>query len=146
MACTWHGIERGRGGDVHHRVRHELARAVIRDVAAPVGLHQLGTHGDRIDQHVGTIGVRPQREHVGVLEHEEVVVTAPVVHGTLDSQRFDVRDPSEPPHPEHVTIRAQSSAAQSWEPRSSTIRATNAAAYAPSTARWSQDKHSNPRE
>ena len=129
-----------RGGDADDGIGDELSRAVVGDVPAPVAAHDLGAHGAGVDEHVGPIGVDPQREHVRVLEQEEMVVTTVVVHGALQGVRLGIRDPAQPANPEHVDfvpalVPAQSSAAQSWVPRISVIRATKAAAYAPSTAR-----------
>jgi hypothetical protein len=51
---------------------------------------------------VGALGVRPEREHVRMLEEQEVVVPAPVVQGALERVRLVVGDPAQPANPEHA--------------------------------------------
>ena len=60
-ACTWPGRRSGPIGTVEDRVADELARAVVGDVAAPVGPDELGADRRRVDQHVARVGARTPR-------------------------------------------------------------------------------------
>ena len=127
------GTERGAGGHVDDRVADQLARPVVGDVAAPVGSHQLGPDRGRVDEHVGRVGVHPERVDVRVLEQQQVVVAARGRAGRAAARAPRVGDPTQPANPEHrrpvsARVPAQSSAAQSWVSRISVTRARNAAA------------------
>ena len=96
---------------------------MIGDVTAPVGLHELGTDGGGIDQHVLTSRSHAQRVHVRVLEKEQVVVDGPREQRVLQRVGVAVPDPPEPADAEHY-----SSVRQSRVSRISFTLATNAAA------------------
>jgi hypothetical protein len=122
---------RGKRDD---RIADELARAVIGDVAAAVGVHELRTHGVGRDEHVLAVGARPERVDVRVLEQEQVVVAGLAMQRALEVVRLRVGHPAQLAHPQPV--RAQSSSAsQSRVSRSVRTAFRNAAAYAPSNAR-----------
>ena len=111
-------------GHRHHWVRHELAGAVIGDVATPVGPLQHGTDGGRVDQHMRLVRVRADGEHVRVLQDQQVVVAVTARQRVLEVERFVVRDRPQATDAQHQA-GPQSSAAQSRVPRSSAIRARN---------------------
>ena len=87
-----------------------------------IGTHELGTDRRRVHQHVGRISPHAQRVDVGVFECEQVVVRGVLGQRTLEGRRLLVGDAAQPPDPQRVRS-AQSSAAQSRCPRSSTRRA-----------------------
>jgi hypothetical protein len=109
------------------RVADELPGAVVRDVAAAVGPHELGSDGSGRDEDVAEIGTRTERVHVGMLEQQQVVVGAALVEPALERVGVAIRDAPEPTclqgGPTHV-----SSASQSRVSRISFIRRRNAAA------------------
>ena len=119
------------------RVADELTRAVVRDVAAAVGVHEIGADRRRRHEHVRRVGACAERVDVGVLEQEQVVITGSLVERPLECVGIRVRDAAEPSCPErHPRGRGQSSSdAQSWCSIRSRIAPRNAAAYAPSNAR-----------
>ena len=61
-------------GERDDRVPDELAGPVVRDVAAAIGVHELGADRRRVAQHVREIRARPERVDVRVLLQQEVVV------------------------------------------------------------------------
>ena len=64
--------------DVDDRIADELARAVVGDVAAAADADQLGADGRRIAaQVVAEVRARPVREHVRVLEQQQVLLATP---------------------------------------------------------------------
>ena len=120
-------VGRSRGRVVGHgddRVGHQLARAVIGDVAAAVGPLEHGPDRGRVDEHVTVIGVRAERVGVRVLEDEQVVVVRPRGQGVLQLVGLVVRDRPERADTQHRPW-PQSSAAQSRLPRRSDTRARN---------------------
>ena len=127
----------GQGDD---RVPDELAGTVVGHVAPPVGPDELGTDRGGRYEHVGRIGRRAERVHVRVLEQQEVVVGGALVQRALQLVGFPIGHPTEPARSEHQ------SSSSSQLCCSSTVRMAcrNAAAYAPSKARWSHVRTSNP--
>ncbi len=136
-----HGLERAHvRDDVAHavaplgqrddRVSDELTRTVVRDVAATVGVDEIGTDRLRRHEHVRRVGSRAERVDVRVLEQEQVVVVGSLVERSLECVGIRVRDAPEPSGPErHPRGRGQSSSdAQSWCSSRSRIAARNAAA------------------
>ena len=86
-----------RVGHVHDGVPDQLAGTVIGDVAAALHRHQIGTDRRRIDEHVGgQIGTRTVREHVRMLEQQQVVAGAVLEQRLLQRERLAVRHASEP--------------------------------------------------
>jgi hypothetical protein len=75
---------------------------VVGHVAASVGLHELGPDDGGVDEDVGALGVHPEREHVRMLEEQEMVVSASIVQGALERVRLFVGDPAQPSNPEHA--------------------------------------------
>ena len=65
-------------GSDEDRVADELAGAVVGDVAAAVGLHQLGADLGRRHEQVAQVGPHAERVDVRVLEQQQVVVGASV--------------------------------------------------------------------
>ena len=116
-----------RGQVVGHRddrVRHELAGAVVRHVAAAVGALERGADLRRVDEDVAVVGVRAERVHVRVLQQQEVVVLGLTGQRVLQHRGLVVRDRPEGPDAQHRPV-PQSSAAQSRVPRSSATFARN---------------------
>ena len=62
----------------------QLPGTVVGHVAASVGALQGGAHRCRVNQDVRRVGVRAQGVHVGVLEHQQIVVLAPGGQGVLE--------------------------------------------------------------
>ena len=71
---------------------------MVGDVAAAVGLDQVGAHARRVDEHVAQIGARAERVDVRVLEQQQVVV-ARGEQPVLQRQRVAVAHRAEPAHP-----------------------------------------------
>ncbi len=111
----------GEGDD---RVADQLPGTVIRDVAAAIRTHEVGTDVRRRHQHVGRIGRGAEGEHVRVFEEQQVVVVGAPVERALELVGFAVRNATEPPRPEHQS----SSASQSRVSSSVCIARRNAAA------------------
>jgi hypothetical protein len=86
---------------VQDRVADELAGTVVRDVAAPIGVDELGSDRRRIDEHVGEIGARPHREDVGVLQQQQPVVGPVGEQPVLQRVGIPVGHRAQPSHPEH---------------------------------------------
>ena len=87
-------VLRRQGDD---RVADELTGAVVGDVAAAVHRNQFGTDDGRVDEHVGgEVGRGAVREHVRVLEQQQVVVVATREQRRLHGERFAVRHAAEP--------------------------------------------------
>src|SRR6266852_34047 len=74
-----------------------------------------------------------------MLEEQEVVLGRPTMDGSLQDVCFLVVDAAQPPSAEDAATHA-SSASQLRVSRSCLSSRRNAAAYAPSKARWSQAK------
>ena len=102
------------------RVADELARAVIRDVAAAVGVDELGADRRGIAQDVLALRARTERVHVRVLLQQQVLLVGVLVHRALQRLRLAVRDEPEPAHLQRGRGRHASSASQSRV--SSTVR------------------------
>ncbi len=84
-------------GQRDDRIADELTRAVVRDVTATVGPHELGPHRCRWHQDVLEVRLAPERVHVRVLEEEQVILGRAGVQRALECVGFDVRDAAEPP-------------------------------------------------
>ena len=107
-----HGPDVGRGvghpatplsRKVEQRVADQLAGSVIGDVAAPVGLHHLGTDLGRRSQQVIQAGPQPERVDGVVLQQKQVVLgrsRRPGVDPLLEGQGIAVADPPQPSDPE----------------------------------------------
>jgi hypothetical protein len=80
----------------HDRVAHELAGAVIRDVAAPIRLDEIGTDRSGVAQHVLQLRARPQRVDVRMLEQQQVVVVGVAVQRALQRLGFAIRNRAQP--------------------------------------------------
>ncbi len=91
----------GHGQD---RVDDQLARAVVGDVAAAVGAHELGPERLGIAQHVGRVGPDPEREDVAVLEDEQIVVAGALGEGPLERVCLLVADSPEASDAQHRGI------------------------------------------
>ncbi len=77
--CTKHGIAPASHLDCENRVNDELSRPVVGDVAASVRPHDVRTERfelGRSCEHVRRVPAQTERDHVRVLEHEQVVVGA----------------------------------------------------------------------
>ena len=74
-----------------------LIMTIAMVVAAPIGLHQLGADLGRRHEDVGRVGPDPQREHLGVLEEQQVVVPRRAVQAVLEGQGVAVAHPAQPP-------------------------------------------------
>ena len=85
-------------GERHDRVAHQLPGPVIRDIAAPIGDDELGTHRRRLAQDVLPLRARTERVHVRVLLQQQVLVFGVLVHRALQRLGVAVRDEPEPPH------------------------------------------------
>src|SRR5690606_13403838 len=134
------------------------------DVPTAVDLHELDAVLGRVAEHVGPVRVAAQGVGRRVLEQEQPVLTRAGrvgVQGPLEGPRLSVGDGAEPAHAERCAgalqrgrgrgrgrdlDRGHSSTAQSRVSRISFTLAMNAAAYAPSKARWSQDRVRLPTE
>ena len=101
--------------NVDDRVADELPRPVVRDVAATLHRHEVGSHRCRLDEHVDReIGTRAVGEHVGVFEQQQVILGAVRRTWPLHRERLAVRNPAEPADPQrHVTTRPTSCAVSS---------------------------------
>ena len=111
-------------GDVDDRIPHQLARAVVRDVAATPDADQLGPDLDRVAAQVGReVGARAVREDVRMLEQQQVLLEPAIEQGLLDRQRLPIGDRAEPADAQH-----QTSSDQSFVSRISLIRRRNPAA------------------
>ncbi len=96
------------------RIADELAGSVVRHVAAPVHADERGADGSRVDQDVGLeVGPRPVREHVGVLEQQQVLLVPVGEERLLQPERLGIADAPEPPHPQRPGRSGHSSADQS---------------------------------
>ena len=95
---------------------------MVGDVAAPVGLDQLGPDVGGPDEQVGQVGPDTEGEDVRVLEQQQVVLVAPE-QTVLERVGVLVADRPEPPDPER-----QSSISQSRVSMISRSRARKAAA------------------
>ena len=133
----------GDGGtisEVANRVAHQLAGAVIGDVATPVDLMDLGADGGgefRGDEDIGAVAEPPHGVGVGMLEQQQVVVRGTarnpaLVKGPLQVPGLLVGQPAEPAGPE---LGHASSCSQSQVSRFSLIRLRNITAVDPSKAR-----------
>ena len=105
----------GRTERVRHvddRIADELPGTVVRDVAAPPDGHEVGADSGRVaTQVVGEVGPRSVREHVGVLEQQQVLFSPVIEQRLLDGQRLPVRDRAEPADTErrrHASLRRAS--------------------------------------
>ena len=96
IACTWAGTAPGPSGDVEDRIADELAGPVVGDVAAAVGLHELGADRLGVDQHVLGLGPHAERVDVRVLEQQQVVARSARAEGALQSVGVPVADAPEP--------------------------------------------------
>ena len=83
-------------GDGEDRVADELARPVVGDLAAPVGLHHLGPEGLNVGQQVAPAAPAAQGHHVGVLQQQQMVVAGAAVQPPLQGQGVAVGDPPQP--------------------------------------------------
>src|SRR5262249_49621087 len=106
-------------------------------------LHELGADRRRIAQDVREICTRTQRVDVRMLLQEEVVVGGAFVERALQRFGVAVRDRAEPTGVQRRHGHA-SSASQSRVSSTLRISFKNEAAYAPSNARWSQERERNP--
>ncbi len=88
-------------GNRNDRIEHQLAGAVVSDVAAAVGLFEGGAHGSRIDQNVRPIGVDPQREDVGMLEDEQILVVGVLRQRMLQDVRLVIGNRPQGANPQH---------------------------------------------
>ena len=97
MACTWAGTAPRPSADVEDRVADQLAGAVVGDVAAPVGVHELGADGLGVDEDVLGLGPHAERVHVRVLEQEQVLARVRALDKRLlQHVRVPVADAPEP--------------------------------------------------
>ena len=87
-------------GNGEDRIADQLSGAVVGDVAAPVGPHQLGPDRRRVDEDVGHVGPGAERVDVGVLEQQEPVVGTALEQGVLQVERLPVGHRAEPAHPQ----------------------------------------------
>ena len=88
---------------VQNGISHQLARAVIGDVAAPFDGHEVGAHRRRIALQVGReIGSRSVGEDVRMLLEQQVLLAPVVEDGRLQSQSLAIRHPSQPTDAQHV--------------------------------------------
>ena len=97
-------VRRPGCGVVGHRddrVGHQLARTVVRDVAAAVGPLEHRADGSRVDQHVALVGMRPQRVGVRVLQDQQVVVGRLRRQCVLERVRLVVGNRPERPDAQH---------------------------------------------
>ena len=83
-------------GQRDDRVPDELARTVVRDVAAAVGAHEGGAHARRRHEHVLERRLRAERVDVRVLEQQQVVTCRVLVQAPLERVGVGVPDPPEP--------------------------------------------------
>ena len=98
-------------GQRHDRVAHELARAVVGHVAAPVGRLEVGAHVGRRHQQVRRIGLAPQRVDVGMLEEQQIVAGRARMESALEGEGLPVGDPAQPAGPQrgsHASSASQS--------------------------------------
>src|SRR6187397_1136679 len=87
--------------DRQDRVADELTRSVVRDVATAVDGDEVGADRRRIAAEVlGEVRVLPVREHVIVLEQQQMLLTTVVEQRLLDGKRLAVRHPSQPSDPQ----------------------------------------------
>ncbi len=84
-------------GHREDRIADELTRPVVGDVAAAVGTDQLRTDSFGSDEHVGGIGPHAQREDVGMLEQQQMVVGRMLEQRVLQRERIAVAHTTEPP-------------------------------------------------
>ena len=91
-------------------IADELSGAVVGHVAAALHRHQFGTDRGGIDEHVdGEVGAWAVREHVRVLEQQQVILDAVGEQRLLHRERLAVGNPAEPANPQcHVTARRTS--------------------------------------
>jgi hypothetical protein len=83
-------------GQRHDGIADELTRAVIRDVAAPVGRFEIGTDIGRRHEQVRRVSLPAERVDVRMLEQQEVIIHGAGVKGALEAQGLPVRDAPEP--------------------------------------------------
>ncbi len=83
-------------GEVEQRVAHQLAGAVVGDVAAAVRAHELGADRGRVDQEVVELTSPAEGEHVGVLEQQEVIVRGALEEAVLEGVGVLVADGAQP--------------------------------------------------
>jgi hypothetical protein len=83
-------------GHVDDRVPDQLAGPVVGDVAAPVGLDQVGPDRRRRHEHVGQVGPHAERVDVRVLEQQQPLVVPGPMEGALELGRLPVRNSTEP--------------------------------------------------
>ena len=87
--------------DVQDRIADELTGAVIGDVAAALHRHEFGADRGRLTlQVVLEIGPHPVREHVGMLEQQQMLLRPVFEQAGLQRERFPVRHAAEPTDPE----------------------------------------------
>ncbi len=139
-----HGAQPHR--DVEDRVADELTGPVVSDVAATIGVHELSA--DRLRVHEDVLGDRAHAKgvHVWVLEQEQVLCSALSAQGLLQDVGVPVPDTPKPADAQLPAGNAQSSASQSRDSMTRASSRRNADAYAPSTARWSNERASRPTE
>ena len=113
--------------ELDDRVADQLTGPVVGDVAAAADADEVGPDRGRVAaQVVLEVRARPVREHVGVLEQQQVLPGAVVEQGLLDRQRLAVGDG---PQPADAQRRGDhSSADQSLVSRISLIRRRKLAA------------------
>jgi hypothetical protein len=99
-----HMLRSGRrvSRDRHDGIDHQLTRTVIGHVTTPVGLLKRGSDGSRIGEHVRSVGMHAQRVHVGMLEHQQVVVLGPRGQCVLERERLVVGNGPQGADAQHV--------------------------------------------
>ena len=97
IACTWAGTAPGPERDVEDRVADELAGAVVGDVAAAVGLHELGA--DRLGVRRARARPWPARrgcKRAGAPGGAGIRPYRPLQRALLQDVGVPVADPPEP--------------------------------------------------
>ncbi len=95
-----------RVGHVDDRVADELARPVIRDIATALHRHELGADRSGIDLHIRVqMGARAVREHVRVLEQQQMIVRPVREHRMLQRQRLAIRHSPQPSDVHGTVVR-----------------------------------------